>query len=169
MTWPQALPVLIIAGIFDLLRMFFEQFWFFGPALAAVATNVAADGGTFGKAAGVTVGFLAGTAGAPVIEMLGVVMAMAVGLMGFLALGIWILKTNARIFKVNASGSLWFVGGFGLSEIPFLGTIPAFSLVLWKLYRTQIRVEKAAFKKHMEEERALMQARSAQMTQAEIY
>ena len=137
MTWPKASLVLVIAGIFDALRIFFEMFWFFGPALAAVATNAAAGGGTFGKAAAV---------------MFGVIMAMAVGFAGFLVIGLLIIMTNQRLFKVSATGSLWFVGGFGLSEIPFLGTIPAFSIVPWKLYKTQIRIEEEQLKKYLEEQ-----------------
>ena len=37
MTWGKALPLLIVAGIFDVIRIFFEWFVFFGPALGAVA------------------------------------------------------------------------------------------------------------------------------------
>jgi len=186
MTWGRAMPVLVVAGIFDLLRIFFVLFWFFGPALAAVYC-VSSVSGWVGSLWGMTAaacGIGAAAAGAAVSAFtipFGTVMAMAVGLFGFLTLGLWILAKNARIFKANATGSLWFVGGFGVSQIPLIGALPAFSFVLWKLYKTQIRVEKAARRK-WEKEQAdgrerernrqtarLMQARDDRLASAEVY
>lgn len=146
MTWSGALPVIIVAGLFDLVRMFFEMFWFFGPALAAVyCTSVAKGyvGSLFGLTATIC-SVSAGLAGAAISEItipLGVVMAMAVGMLGFLSLGLWILMTNARIFKTDATASLWLAGSFCLAEMPLIGTLPAFSMALWKLYKKQIEIE----------------------------
>jgi len=174
MTWGKASPVIIAAGLSDLIGIFFEFFWFFGPALAAAycsatVSDVAVVGGLLatGCVAAATVG---GATISAFTTPFGVIMAMAVAFIGFLVVGLWVVKTNARIFKANAAGSLWFVGGFGISMMPLIGIIPAFSLVLWKLYRTQIRVEKAAHAKWKKEQgNAQLQERryQAQLTQAQ--
>jgi hypothetical protein len=152
MTWPKAAPVIIAAAICDAFRLFFTMFWFFGPVMASVICTATASetvstwtlglGGV--KTTAVVCAAVAGAAGTAGVEItgpFGVIMADAVGLATFLALGVWIIKTNARIFKAVASGSLWFVGGFAVGEIPFIGGLPTFSIALWRLYGTQIRVE----------------------------
>jgi len=169
MTWSKALPVIIVAGIFDAIRIFFEMFWFFGPAMAAIvcaakATEyVGASAGNLLCGAAATVG---GVAISEITTPFGVVMAMAVGLFGFLTLGLWILMTNSRIFKANATGSLWFMGSLAVSEVPIVGAFPSFTVVLWKLYGTQIKAEKAALKKYLEKNAdAELAERNRQTTQ----
>lgn len=159
MTWGKAMPMIVVAGVFDLVRIFFEMFWFFGPALVAAYCSMSASewvGSLWGltEAACATAAGVAGFYGAAVTIPFGTTMAMATGLFGYLTLGLWILMKNPRIFIANASGSLWLAGGFGVSVVPLIGAIPAFSLVLWRLYRTQIRVEKAALKKWEKEHAA---------------
>ena len=190
MTWPKAIPILVTAGICDLFRGFFELFWLFGPALvgagctlgvnSALRTTLAETTGKLVAGGCTIVAGAAGYFGSEVFVGFGDIMAMAIGLASFLLLGMWILKKNARIFKVNATGSWWFIGGFAGSVVPFVGTIPMFSVVLYKLYKTQIRIEKAAFKKWKKEQEDnrlqerdqkiayLMQAQSAQLAPAEI-
>ncbi len=187
MTWSRGGPVVAAAVLFDVMRAFFDMFWFFGPALAAIYCTSKVSGwvgSLWGLTAAVcTAGAAAaGVAVSEITAPLGVVMAMAVGIIGFLVLGLWILATNSRLFKVNAMGSFWFVGGFGLAEIPFVGALPLFSLTLWRLYKTQIRIETEALKKweaaHQQEaaeelrERQrqaaqLIQARNAEAEQAQ--
>lgn len=161
MTLPKAMPILVIAGLFDLIRMFFEMFWFFGPALAAAYCTVKV-GGWVGYAWGLTAAIcsgVAGAAGAAISEItipLGVLMADAFALIGFLVLGFCIVIMNPRLFKVNKSAWLWMTGSLGVSTIPIIGTLPAFFAVLWVLYKRQIKVEKAAlarWEKANEEER----------------
>lgn len=150
MTWKKATPVLIGAVVFDLMRIFFEFFWFFGPALAALwctvkATDVAGVAGTYvGGALCGSAAVAAGIVGAVAIETFGIVMAMAVGFAGWLVIGGWLMKTNPRIFKENA---LWFAGSLLVSEIPFVGAIPAITIIVWKMHRTQIKIEEAAYTK----------------------
>lgn len=169
MTWKRALPVLVVAGIFDILRAMFQMFWFFGPALgAAFCTVAAADtvakytgglggAGTTALLCSVTTGAI-GFAGAAPLAAFGIIMSMALGLIGFLILGAWISLTNRRLFTAQATGAVWFMGSFALSELPFIGSLPAFTITLAKLYRTQIMVEKAAFKKYQEENAARIAA-----------
>ena len=99
MTWTKALPVLAVCLIFDVVRFLFEQFWFFGPALAGVYCTVESTGVVTKLTAGVlggktAVAFCAaasgvlGYFGAPAIETFGVVMAIAVGFLGWLAVGL---------------------------------------------------------------------------------
>jgi hypothetical protein len=190
MTWGKATPVLAVAVIFDLIRCFFEWFVFFGPALGAVVctaginsvvgTTIAATGGKVVATVCTAAGVAGGIALSETTETIGEIMSIAIGFAGFLTLGLWIIIANPRIFKVNVSGSWWFIGGFGISEIPFVGSIPAFSIVLYKLYRTQIKIEKANLKKWESEQEnnrlqernqrvaELMQEQQAQLEPAEI-
>lgn len=159
MTWGKAMPMIVVAGVFDLVRIFFEMFWFFGPALVAAYCSMQASdwvGHLWGltEAACTAAAGAAGFYGAAVTIPFGTTMAMATGLFGYLTIGLWILMRNPRIFIANASGSLWLAGSFGVSVVPLVGAIPAFSLVLWRLYRTQIRVETAALKKWEKEHAA---------------
>jgi hypothetical protein len=155
MTWSKASPVLIVAVLFDILRAFFQMFWFFGPALAAFyCANTA--GGWIGSLWGLTTAVCAGAAaiaGSLLVEAtapIGVIMADAVGLIAFLALGLWVIISNARLFKTAMAAPAYFVGAFAFGEIPFIGALPVFTLVLWRLYRTQIRVEREAYRKWKE-------------------
>jgi hypothetical protein len=167
MTWGKAIPALVIAVIFDVARIFFEFFWFFGPALigvycAAKVGDVAVIGGILatGCAAGATA---IGIGGFAVAATFGSVMAMATGFAGWLVVGGWLMATNARIFKENA---LWFVGSLLVSEIPLVGSIPAITIAVWRMYSTQIKKEKAAFKKWEEKNAgAQLEERNQQIAQ----
>ncbi|HCG99655.1 MAG TPA: hypothetical protein DE036_07670 [Actinobacteria bacterium] len=173
MTLKGALPILVAAGIFDLARLFFTMFWFFGPALAAIyCTYTASDvvGSLWGLTAAVCVGVAvkAGALVSAVTIPFSVVMADAVALFGFLVLALWILLRNARLLKIVASGMLYLGASFGVGAIPLVGgLIPAFTLTLWKLYRRQIKLEKAAYAKWEKENAAAQQQeRNQRMTQA---
>ena len=168
MTWGKASPIFIVAGIFDALRLMCEQLWFFGPALVALycadkVGGIALVGGLLVKAciAGAAVG---GAYGLPIIEALGIILAIAVGFMGWLIVGLMLVMTNRRIFKENSLNIVWFAGSLLISEIPFVGTLPALSGTLFKMYRTQIHKEKAAlaeYKKKSEEARVQERQRQA--------
>ncbi|TSA43984.1 hypothetical protein D4R49_01135 [bacterium] len=174
MTWGKAAPVLIFAGIFDLIRMFFEMFWLLGPVTAGILCTVkvndaigASVTGTVGKvvAGACTAGAATfGALGMPWIETFGIIMADAFGLIAFLVLGFWIVMKNPRIFKANASAWLWMTGSLGVSVIPLIGTLPAFFVVLRMLYSRQIKVEKAALAR-WEKENAAAQLRERQRQQ----
>lgn len=192
MTWAKASPVLAVCVVFDALRIFFEQFWFFGPALAAGVCTIIAEGVvktvTFGllgtktaAAACATGAGVLGYFGAVPIAAFGVIMAMAVGLMGWLAIGLMLIVSNARIFEENAGHALWFAGSLLISEVPIVGTIPALTIIVWRMYRTQIKKETEALRKYESEQAAalaeergeqqrqaaeLMQARALQQAQA---
>ena len=192
MTWAKALPVLVIAFIFYALQFLFEQFWFFGPALAGVYCTAKVGGalskwtiGLLGtKTAAAACGAsatLVGYVGAPVIGVFGAIMAMAVGLFGWLTVGLILLTTNGRIFKENAGHALWFVAGLAISEVPIIGSIPGTLGITIKMYHAQIKKEKAALKKYNEERAAeqlqererriaeFAQERAAQLAPADIY
>jgi hypothetical protein len=190
MTWSKAMPLLVTAGIFDVIRIFFEWFVFFGPALGAVActswvngalgTTIAATGGKVVAGVCTAAGVAGGIAFSETTEAFGAIMADIVGFAGFLTLGLWIFMTNKRLFVVNPSGSLQFLASFGVCEIPFVGTVPAFSIMLYFLYRKQIKIEKAAFKKWEQEQEQiklrernqrvaeLVQEQQMQLAEAEI-
>ena len=190
MTWGKASLVLAFAVVFDALRMMFEMFWFFGPALAALActagvnsalgTSVAAITGKITAAGCSLAAGAAGFVGAPVIAAFGVIMAMATGFAGWLVVGAIIMWTNKRIMKANAGHALWFVGSLLISEIPIVGTFPALTGVTWKMYSTQIKKDKEALKKYKEEQAAeqlkerqqqaqFMQQEAAELAAADVY
>ena len=153
MTWGKATPALVISGIFDALRLMFVGFIFFGPAMAGLYCDYKVSD-LMGTAFGLTTaGCAAGAAtlgffGAQAFMAFGMVMAMAVGFAGWLAVGIWLMITNARIFKENA---LWFVGSLLFSEVPFIGAIPAITVSVWKMHSNQIKIEKEAYAKEKRE------------------
>jgi hypothetical protein len=178
MTQSKKWLVVIVAALFDILRGFFTLFWFFGPALAGLYCTVKVNGvlttyslGLLGiKTAAALCAGGAITGGAAVSEFttpFGVVMADAVGLAGFLVLGLWIVMTNARILKAVASAPLQFAGAFAVGEIPFLGAFPVFAVILWRLYGAQIRSEKAAFAK-WEKENASAQLQQRNQVAAQV-
>ncbi|OGG78070.1 hypothetical protein A3A36_02775 [Candidatus Kaiserbacteria bacterium RIFCSPLOWO2_01_FULL_52_12b] len=155
MTWGKAAPTLVIAAIFDVLRLMFMFFWFFGPALVGLYCTVkVGDVWVVGTllAKGCVAGAAAiGIGGFAPIAAFGVIMAMAVGFAGWLTVGFILLIFNKRIFKENA---LWFVGSLLISEIPIVGSVPAITIVVRKMYSNQIKLEKAALKKYQDEQTA---------------
>lgn len=168
MTWPKAAPVLGIAVLFDVLRTIFEWFFLFGPAFAAIAANAAVGGGIFGTVAGAAAALFAGTIGAPAIEAFGVVMAMAVGLAGWMTIGLILALKNRHIFKANPANTIWYVAGLMVSEVPFVGTLPAFTVSMWRMYRAQIQRDQAALKAYQASQAALQSRQAQQQQQAAL-
>lgn len=165
MTWGKAMPVLVVCVIFDALRLMFEMFWFFGPALAAVICTVKAGGsaiagGICTLAAG-TVGFF----GAGAIEVFGVVMAMAVGLFGWLIVLLMNILNNANIFKENFAMLLRYGVALLISETPIVGSLPALTVVNTIMFRVQIQKGKEALKKYEEENVTQLKERSRQVAE----
>lgn len=169
MSWGRAVPILLICVVFDALRFICEQFWFFGPAIAAAyCTTQGIAAGMACTTAVAAIGFFGATA----ITAFGVIMAMAVGLFGWMTIGLVLIMTNARIFKENASSALHFAIGLLVSEIPIIGTLPAFTISVAKMYHTQIKKEKEELKQYEKEHAAELQAaerrEQQQITQARL-
>lgn len=161
MTWGKAAPVVIVAVVFDSLKFFFEQLWIFGPLLAGTAAGAVVGswlGSWAGTAAGVAVTAVAGFFGAGAFELFGIVFGMAIGFLGWLSVAFLMFLTNARIFLRYPTSWLWLALGLGISEIPFIGSLPALTATVIKLYRKQIAHDHAALKKY-EEERAEIERR----------
>ena len=165
MTWMRAAPILAVGFVFDAVRFLFQQFWFFGPALAAAYCTASAGAtvskwtlGLLGtKTAGAACSAVVGTAGffgEPVLMAFGFIMALAVGLMGWLTVGLLLIRTNGRIFKEHAGHSLWLLASLSISEIPIIGSIPALTITMVKIYRVQIKADKEALKKYEKENAA---------------
>jgi hypothetical protein len=150
MTWLRALPVLAVAGAFDLLRLIFEQFWLFGPALAGTAAGAWLSQYVGDFLAGIAGAITAGASGFflfAAFETFGIVMAIAVGFAGWLAIAIILSVFNHRIFKVDGGAVLSMLFGLLITEAPILGSIPCITIVTWRLYRIQIRKDKEAHKR----------------------
>ncbi len=155
MTWGKAAPIIVVAVIFDALRFMCDQAWFFGPALAALYCTAKVSGilstYTFGllgtgtaAAACVTVAGVVGAAGVAAVEAAGTVLALAIGLLGWLTVTLFLVLTDSRIFKTDKSSLLWLVGGLFIAEVPFINMLPGLTGTTIKLFATQIRKEKAA-------------------------
>lgn len=184
MTWGKAAPVLVACLIFDAARFFFEQFWFFGPALAGIYCTNKVSGvigmvwGLVPAACGAGATFAGYAFNAP-LALFGVIMAICVGLLGWMTVGLMLILTNSRIFKENAGHAAWFVASLAISEMPIIGTVPALVVITWKMYSTQIKKEKAALAEYNKKKVALeaeerqektvqiAQYRAEQMAQAE--
>ena len=180
MTWTKATPVLVVAILFDAVRLFFALFWLLGPALAALYCTVKgsglADALTFGllgtKTAAVVcsaAAIVAGTAVSAATTAFGVMMAMAVGIFGWLTVIFLILITNSRLFRDDASSILWTIGSLALSEIPFLDALPALTATVWRLYHAQIKGDKkkrAAYEKETRQYEAQRQRTELAQLQA---
>jgi hypothetical protein len=169
MTWRKAAPIFIVGGIFDLLRMMCEQLWFFGPAIIAaycaakVGDSALNVGGVLTKAC-VVGATAAGAYGLPIIEALGAVLGIAVGFLGWLVVGLMLVMTNRRLFKENAMNIVWLVASLFISEVPLVGTLPALTGMLFKLYRVQIRKDRVALavhKKQVKEEQVRLRQEQA--------
>src|SRR3989344_3915425 len=171
MTWSRATPILVVAVLFDVVRIFFEIFWFFGPALAALYCTSTVSGWVSSlwgltAAACAAVAAKAGVVASAVTIPFGTIMAIAVGLFGWLTIGFLLMSTNARIFKTPGN-ALWLIASLGIAEIPLIGTIPSFTLALWRMYRKQIKAETAALRRWEKENTdAQRQERSQQALQA---
>ncbi len=165
MTWSKAAPILTFAAIADVARAFFNFFWFFGPAFAGIFCAAYISGTTVGSllstqitsalcAGGVAV---AGAAGFAPMAAFGVLMADSIGFGSFLILSGWVMAKNKRLLTTNASALLQLTGALLVAEIPFIGALPSYFFTLRRLYKHQIKVEKAARKKYEAEERARVQ------------
>lgn len=160
MTWGKAWWILALAGVFDILRAMCEQMWFFGPALVGVTAGVATGSTTAGE----TVAGIAGVFGLATgesIEFFGLVLASAIGLLGWMVVGFLLVVFNPRMFANNAPGrmaALRFLLALLASETPLVGTVPALSAAVWSGYRAQMKREKEAYKKWEEENAAALRA-----------
>jgi len=154
MTWGKASPALVLAAIFDALRFMFTWFVFFGPALAGIICTIQASDSIGTTAGGLLCGAGAtavGVLGSEMIAPFGIMMAMVTGFAGWLVVLIWLLVMNTRIFKEN---SLWFASSLLVSEVPFVNSLPAITIAVWRMYSHQINIEKAILKKYEQEQAA---------------
>lgn len=174
MTWGKATPVLVLSLIFDALRVFFEWFWILGPALASVACTqtVSSWVGSLGGLTAVLCTGAATFAGVALAEMtipFGILMSMFVGFIGWLVIGMWILSTNARIFKQDFKNIIWIIASLGVSEAPLVGSIPAFTITIWRLYHKQIKKDKEALKTYEKQQVKLReQERVARLQESRV-
>lgn len=82
-------------------------------------------------------------------------MAIATALFGYLLVILLILITNFRILKTIRTAVIQITAGFGAGAIPLVGALPFFIPIIFRLYRSQIKLEKAAYRKWEEGVRAI--------------
>lgn len=182
MTWGKASPVIALAVVFDLVRIFFLGFVFFGPAMLAAACTYETTGavstltvgllGTktaaLGCTAGVTGGVVAAnffTAGGVTLALsyFGQVMGMSIAIMAWFTLAVIIILTNRRLIADNVKALLPTLIGFGITQIPFIDFLPAITGTTWRLYHVQITTERATLET-WKKEQAAERARELQAT-----
>jgi hypothetical protein len=149
MTWGKASPVLALSGVFWLLQLAFQWFWLLGPVLIGVGSGAIASyyfGSAAGYVTGAVSGFLSGLvgSGSGAFEVFGFVMAMAIGLCGWLFVMAAIAWSDFRLLRENAWGMLGLIIGFCISEIPVLGSVPSLPVAVWRMYGAQIRADREA-------------------------
>jgi hypothetical protein len=174
MTWARAAPIIVVSVIFDAARFFFTLFWFFGPALfdayctykggkilstytlGVLGTKTAALACT-----GASVAIGASTIGA--LIAFGVVMALLVGLLGWLVIGLLTLLVDARILKHPSNLVALVIGLFG-SEMPFLDALPFLTGTTLKIFHTQIKTDRVALKAYRRQRQAAQDEQRAAAT-----
>jgi hypothetical protein len=158
MTMGKAFLPIGTAVTFDFLGFIFSLFGIFGPLLAGIF--VKAKTGSDIAGAVVSVGaFLVGGAG---LQAFGMVMAMIVGFVGWMVVGIMLLISNRRIFK--GTNALMFGSVLLIDEIPFINILPALSWRTIRMYRAQIKADKKA----LAEYEAQQKQRQIQMQQQQM-
>ncbi|MBU6321188.1 MAG: hypothetical protein KGI78_00270 [Patescibacteria group bacterium] len=148
MTWAIALPIIAIAGVFWVLQALFEWFGFTGPALIGTAAGTWLAGylGSFiGSLFGAGVAAASAFFGGEALEVLGMGIAEPIGLLGWLVVGLILLKVDLRLFKEDIRATLWFGAALIVAEIPLIGTIPSIVAATAILLRAQIKRERAAY------------------------
>ena len=170
MTWAKAAPVIAVSATFDVLRIACDLLWFFAPLIigsgTASAVSSATGSQTLGYAAGIITGGLS-VLGMPFFVALGTILAMAVGMMGWLILVFTIMLTNTRLIREIFANPMHFLLGLGATQIPFISAIPVLTLTAFRLYRKQISMEKAALQAwQMANQSQLVAAQDAQMQRA---
>lgn len=172
--WNSA-PVFAAFVILDVLRAFFQFFWFLGPAVAAFActagvnsffgTSIADIAGKLGATGCVVAGVAGGAAASGFTTPLGIIVAEAIGFFSFLSLKLW-MNLSPRMRGVHKNTTLWQMGSFLLSELPFLGAFPVYSLFVWISVGRAIQMEEKELKKWKGAMAATRQKQQAQMMQA---
>ena len=173
--WSSA-PVFAAFVILDLLRAFFQLFWFLGPAVAAIIctagvnsvvdTSIADAGGKIVAAGCAAAGVVGGAAASGFTTPLGIIVADAIGLFSFLSLKLW-MNVSPRMHRVHKNTVLWQMGSLLLSELPFLGAFPVYSLFVWISIGKAIQIEKKELKKWEAATAVARQKQRAQLMQAQ--
>jgi CRISPR/Cas system-associated protein Cas10 (large subunit of type III CRISPR-Cas system) len=89
-------------------------------------------------------------------------MAMLVGGIAWGTVAFILVMTNPRVLKENAEQTLArsgqilrFIVGFVVDQVPIINVIPTLFPILWWMYRTQIKKEKAALAEYNKKKAAL--------------
>jgi len=78
--------------------------------------------------------------------LFGTIMAMAIGLVGWMLVYLILVMGNLRIFKVGAGSVLTMTVSLAVGEMPLLNALPALTFATARLYRAQIKRERAELK-----------------------
>lgn len=150
MTWGKSFLLLSISVIFDFLRAFFALLFITGPALVGVVSGAVASqylgswlGGAVGAAAG-AVSFL----GAPELEAFGAIMALVVGLLGWMLVMALLLLSGVSLFGGGGRRFLQMAFSLFVSEIPILDAAPALTPNVYLIIRAQRKEDREAAEKY---------------------
>lgn len=171
---------LALAFFFDALKFACTMLVFFAPLLVGVFAYNAVGGPEFIKegaavAATAAAGYLS-FLGAPVIQVIGVILGMIVALIGWIFFFTFFLLSGVNMFK-GGSRFTTVIGGWVASEIPFINMFPTFTLsiarIVWSV-RAEDKKERLDWEEGNKKRRAelvqrtqmqILQARQAQAAQ----
>ena len=149
-----------LAVLFDVAKLFFVLLIVTGPALLGLAANVYVGGGTLGKiaaagataTAGIVEVFVPGAASA--VATFGAITAIMIGFAGWSIVVVIMLFSGIHLLGGRQHTFLRVLGGWIVSEIPFLGAIPTFTPTIFFILRDEKNAYRKALQKYKEQEQA---------------
>jgi hypothetical protein len=152
MTGSKTAILIGLSLLFDAIKFMCTQLWFFGPFFIGLVGSAVTGGGWFGVAVGTIITTaLALTAGAA-LEMMGLVLAMAIGIFG------WLVVLSAMFsFRMKPFHNRSFLKtmlGMLVTEIPFVDALPSFTISVWMIIREEKKADRAALAEYKAAEAA---------------
>jgi hypothetical protein len=172
MTWGRVWWVLPVTGILDILRLLFVFLIFTAPII--LGTGAAALASLSAWTNWIPSWMIAAAAGgsagaleilqpeiAAAVEGFGLIMAMVIGLFGFILIAFFLVKLRVKLSGANALRLfLIFVGGV----TPFADGIPSLTPITFRILHDQIKEDRKAVAAHKAEQAKLQ----AQLRQVEM-
>ncbi len=145
----KAVLFLGLAVLFDALKVFFNFLVILGPVVAGAIVNMYVGGGVLGSVAGwaTTLGLGAVevfTGAGIAIGFLGGILAVVVGLFGWLLFMLLFAFAGINLFHHGGRRFLQILLGVGVSIIPFINVIPSFSFNIWLAVKDVRKEDKKA-------------------------
>ncbi len=168
----KAVFAILLAVLFDALKFVCNFLIFFAPLIAGFLAGVYASSsglpswasGAIGVIAGGSTAVLEAAGGAAVVGVVGAIMSVIIGFMGWLFFIVWFLITNVPMLT-SPRRFLKIVWGFVTSSVPILNALPSFTIFIGRII-LDVRKEDRAARKTWDEElqEAHVRLQQAQLT-----